>query len=86
MGRPTRETRITELGEEVQCTKCGEFWPADAEFFFFSNGKPHSWCKACYKSDPKVVAKRQRECEALKAERVRARAGKPFTSLLEAAP
>lgn len=24
---------VTELGEEKQCTSCGEYWPADTEFF-----------------------------------------------------
>jgi formylmethanofuran dehydrogenase subunit E len=56
----SRERRETELGEEVTCAKCGEFWPADKEFFYFSNGKPHSWCKACYVNDPKMIAKKQR--------------------------
>lgn len=27
-----RRKTITELGEERQCTSCGEFWPADTEF------------------------------------------------------
>jgi hypothetical protein len=58
-----RNTIQTELGEEVQCTKCREFWPADPEFFYFTNGKPHSWCKACYSADPKVQAKVQRGIE-----------------------
>jgi hypothetical protein len=62
MPRPsTRETRETELGTEVKCASCGEFWPADSEFFYFSNGRPHSWCRACYLSDPAINAKRQRE-------------------------
>lgn len=55
-----RETRQTELGEEVKCAKCGDFWPSDPEFFYFQGGKPHSWCKACYRSDEKVLAKVQR--------------------------
>ncbi len=56
-----RATQHTELGEEVQCAKCLDFWPADPEFFYFHKGKPHSWCKACYHSDPKVIAKRRRQ-------------------------
>jgi len=24
---------ITELGEEKRCLTCGEYWPADTEFF-----------------------------------------------------
>lgn len=50
----------TELGREAQCARCKEFWPADGEFFFTSKGKLHSWCKACYRSDPKVIQKVQR--------------------------
>lgn len=41
--------RVNELGEvEKRCTKCGEWLPADNEFFFYEK-KPvlNSWCKAC---------------------------------------
>ncbi|MDB5730711.1 MAG: hypothetical protein JWQ03_606 [Variovorax sp.] len=55
-----RERRTTELGEEIRCAKCGEFWPIDPEFYFINKGEPHSWCKACYRADPKVVAKADR--------------------------
>lgn len=24
---------VTELGDEKQCISCGEYWPADTEFF-----------------------------------------------------
>ena len=61
MSRPSTRPRIeTELGTEIKCSKCGEFWPEDNEFFFYSGGKPHSWCKACYRNDPKMVAKKER--------------------------
>jgi hypothetical protein len=53
----TRGREITDAGHEVQCTKCEEFWPETPEFFFFTKGKPHSWCKACYREDPNIVAK-----------------------------
>lgn len=43
-----RDTRTTDLGEEARRSKCREFWPVDAEFFYFLRGRPHSWCKACY--------------------------------------
>lgn len=43
-----RDVRTSELGQEVRCSKCRQFWPADQEFFFISHGRPHSWCKACY--------------------------------------
>jgi hypothetical protein len=26
-------TVVTELGAEKRCMSCGEYWPADAEFF-----------------------------------------------------
>jgi hypothetical protein len=58
-----RERQQSEIGDEIKCSKCGEFWPADSEFFFMSKGKPHSWCKACYCNDPKIVAKNQRFIE-----------------------
>jgi hypothetical protein len=70
----TRETRQTELGEEVKCAKCGDFWPADKEFFYFqSDGRPHSYCKACYRSHPSVIAKVQRGAERLAKARALAR-------------
>jgi hypothetical protein len=55
-----RERRTTELGVEVQCAKCRDFWPLDKEFFFMNNGMPHSWCKACYRADKSVIAKNER--------------------------
>lgn len=54
---PTRPTIETELGEEIRCSNCAEFWPADREFFFFSNGSPVYICKACYGVHP-AIAKR----------------------------
>lgn len=48
----------TELGEEKLCSKCGDFWPMDSEFFFSRLRKPNrngvqtrkydAVCKACY--------------------------------------
>lgn len=36
----------TELGEEIQCSKCLDFWPLnDSEFWPFPKCP---WCKACY--------------------------------------
>jgi hypothetical protein len=55
-----RARRETELGTEVQCSRCHEFWPEDQEFYFMQDGKAHTWCKACYRSDPKVVDKVER--------------------------
>lgn len=56
----TRAVVTTDIGDEIQCTKCNEFWPRDPEFFYFTKGKPHSWCKACYLNDPGTLAKRER--------------------------
>lgn len=33
--------------EERLCTRCREYWPADAEFFTVKDGSYHSWCRAC---------------------------------------
>ena len=55
-----RQRRETELGTELRCACCGEFWPEDPDFFFFAKGVPHSWCKACYRSNPKTIEKVQR--------------------------
>lgn len=54
--------RTNFLGEtEKRCSKCGDWWPADNEFFSYYNksiGKLNSWCKACsleyrlYKNKP----------------------------------
>lgn len=66
---PSRETRNTELGEEVRCASCGDFWPADKEFFYFSGGKPHSWCKACYLNSPSSARKRAKYVEQQRAAR-----------------
>lgn len=37
------------LGLEKQCGRCGEWWPADREFFTTGSGAYglHSWCRAC---------------------------------------
>ena len=65
-----REHQQTDIGDEVQCAKCSDFWPADSEFFYMRAGRPHSWCKACYVNDPKTIAKVQRWAE--KTKRVKA--------------
>lgn len=54
----SRDYITTELGEEARCAKCRDFWPVDPDFYFIQNGKPHSWCKACYTAER--VAKGQR--------------------------
>lgn len=56
----TRAKIETELGTEIFCSRCQEFWPCDPEFFYFTKGRPHSWCKACYTNSPSTAAKRVR--------------------------
>ncbi|MBZ0104005.1 MAG: hypothetical protein K8H84_00090 [Sulfuricella denitrificans] len=41
---------FTELGLEKRCSTCGEFFPADTEFFFSQKSRPEGIscaCKAC---------------------------------------
>lgn len=37
---------------ERRCSCCGDYWPADAEFFFRNPQRSadglHVWCKACH--------------------------------------
>jgi hypothetical protein len=40
-------TLNTELGLEQECRRCGELWPADAEFFVTSKGRLQTLCRAC---------------------------------------
>ncbi len=58
MSTESARYRATELGKEARCSRCGEFWPCDEEFFFMRLGVPHSWCKACYLADPKILARK----------------------------
>lgn len=42
-------TMITELGLERLCRGCGEFWPVDATFWYFTRrGKVLGRCRACW--------------------------------------
>jgi len=44
---------LSEAGREVLCSGCGEYWPADTEFFYSYWSAPSglaSWCKACSES------------------------------------
>jgi hypothetical protein len=63
--RPAIET---ELGTEVQCCRCGEFFPADSEFFYSTKGRPHSWRKACCSEAP-ITAAKAKQSEALQPDR-----------------
>ncbi|MNV89698.1 hypothetical protein D3C71_1840140 [compost metagenome] len=47
-----RKSMETELGREVQCAACKNFWPADGEFFFMDRGRLRSRCRACEKDNP----------------------------------
>lgn len=53
-------TKTTELGTERRCTKCDEFWPDDAEFFYTKHGKTQQPCKACYAQLPSRAARKRR--------------------------
>jgi hypothetical protein len=64
-------TTISESHDEKECAKCGEYLPADAEFFYRCKKNwddLHGWCKAC--CDTVTRLRRERE----KAERLRVRA------------
>ena len=44
---------MTRLGLERRCTRCGEYWPADTEFFYFqpsASGGLNCYCHDCYRS------------------------------------
>jgi hypothetical protein len=69
-----REHKHSEIGDEIKCAKCNEFWPADSEFFYMNAGRPHSWCKDCYVNDPKTIAKKQRYAEKTKKNQLEVRA------------
>lgn len=43
--------RLTAVGLEMRCPRCGDYWPADTEFFYSRICEPcglFQWCKACY--------------------------------------
>lgn len=50
MGRKaTRKAVRTDLGLEILCARCGDYWPATTEFYYRCGSKGwHSYCKACY--------------------------------------
>lgn len=52
MTKHSLRLRVNEDGDlEKQCTKCGEWYYADTEFFHKSKKELdglHSWCKACF--------------------------------------
>lgn len=78
MTKLRRASIQTELGIEIQCSQCKEFWPADGDFFFLSRGVPHSWCKACYQNHPKAAERKRRWVEKQRASRAaRGESGQP---------
>lgn len=47
MRKNARPTRRTELGLELRCARCREYWPADPEFFHKKGEGFHSYCRVC---------------------------------------
>jgi hypothetical protein len=43
-----------ELGPVRLCRGCGEEWPVDAEFWFFTGGKVMGRCRACWSERVRV--------------------------------
>ncbi|MFP4615540.1 MAG: hypothetical protein ACLFRB_06660 [Thiohalorhabdus sp.] len=45
--------RLTAIGLERYCARCGDLWPADTEFFYPSrkSGGVHTWCRACFNEE-----------------------------------
>jgi hypothetical protein len=54
-----QNTIITELGVERLCTKCAEYWPNDAQFFYLKFDKPQQPCKACFAELPSRLARKK---------------------------
>jgi hypothetical protein len=42
-----RRLAATEQGDEQQCRRCGELWPADEEFYVVRDSSLGYECKAC---------------------------------------
>lgn len=47
MSRNTLLAVVTELGDEKWCRSCGEYWPADAEFFQPQMSSRDGWSQRC---------------------------------------
>lgn len=85
--QPKPMFRSTPEGEEKLCTRCGDYWPCDAEFFArtrSSEGKTtwSSWCRCCAIEATK--ASRQRSLERNRS-RTSARAAALAVMVLSAA-
>ena len=49
----TRHNPSLLIGLERKCSRCGEYWPADTEFFYFqpsASGGLNCYCHDCYRS------------------------------------
>ena len=59
--------RNTEEGPEKLCTRCGEWWPADGEFFYSDpDGVAGLFycCKACYQEWKAANAAKKKAAKA----------------------
>ncbi|YP_010844250.1 hypothetical protein MPJ00_gp20 [Pseudomonas phage vB_PaeS_PAO1_HW12] len=58
--------QVAWYGMEKLCTKCREYWPADAEFFFTNpDGTLKNSCKACWYEMPSVQRRLQGKARRL---------------------
>lgn len=49
--------KITPIGLEGVCTVCGDFWPADSEFFYLNPSATTGLSPRCKACDAEVRAK-----------------------------
>lgn len=62
MSRNTLLTVVTELGDEKWCRSCGEYWPADAEFFQPQMSSHDGWSQRCIACIRDRVWRNHRPC------------------------
>lgn len=48
-GLASGKFRHADYGLEQRCSCCGEYWPADTEFFYSRGARLSSACKACFR-------------------------------------
>ncbi len=65
-----RKKILTELGLEILCCKCNEYWPASIEFFYRKGGGWHSYCKACYSERLKELRNGAARCREVRVEKM----------------
>lgn len=71
----TRKIKHTELGVEIQCSRCKDFYPADREFFYTDPRRKHgchSWCKGCYDANRRERRAKQKQAVGCAPRTVRA--------------